>query len=129
MKGWFAVVFVVALLGLAVGAMAAGTAAAPAKAKTYTISGTVKAVGTDSLTVDRGPLHLPKDRVVTVSVSSSTTYTVGTAAGSLADVKVGAKVIVRLTAKLQGNKATAVAVRVKAPKAKSTASSTPAKSK
>jgi hypothetical protein len=132
MRSLFAVVLAVALLSLAVGAMAAGTATAPAKAKANMIGGTIKSVGAHSLTIDRGPTHSAADRIVVVSLNKSTAYTLGGKPGKLNDAKAGSKVFIRLTDKLQGTKATAAAVHVQVAqpaKPKMSTSSMPAKSK
>lgn len=114
MKTMFRVILVVALVGLVVGAMAAGTATAPAKAKANMIGGTIKSVGAHSLTIDRGPRHTAADRVVTVGLGRSTTYSLGGKPAKMSDAKVGSHVIIRLTDKLQNNKGIAAAVHVQA---------------
>ena len=112
MKKSLALLMVVALVSITAGAWA-GTG--KCKDLAPVVSGTVA-----SVTVDNGVLksfvisHV--DQNVTITVTTDTVYKLGKQAGTADDVKVGAKVLVRLTEAVKDNAGTAKIVRIRVAK-------------
>lgn len=114
MKRFFVLLMVVALIGVAAGAWAAG--ANKGKALGPVTSGTVSSVTMDGTTLKSFVVKTHGKDKATITVTADTKYMKGKEAATAADVKAGAKVMVRLAEELKDNAGTAKMVRIKVAK-------------